>query len=191
MKNVPVAADTKGTWTGFEKTRIDRGGGASFFQYFAAPAQLTVPTALRWALVFDDPPSGEIALGRMVPRAWFEKAGASLAVAHAPVSRQLLSGGAISFSINATTGSSSGSGGGGSLAASVVVDGAAGAGPMLKRISLRFRVPLAWGKIKSVSVGGVDATGSLGGPAMDTLSLGPALPTAAALANIKVEFVQQ
>ena len=184
----PCVADTKGTWTGFEKTRIDRGGGASFFQYFAAPAQLTVPTALRWALVFDDPSSGEIALGRMVPRAWFEKADASLAVAHAPVSRQLLSGGAISFSINATTGSSSGSGGG-SLAASVVVDGAAG--PMLKRILLRFRVPLAWGKIQSISVGGVDAMASLGGPAMDTLSLGPALPTVAELANIKVGFAKR
>eukprot|EP01046_Picozoa_sp_COSAG06_P009762 COSAG06_NODE_516_length_14818_cov_18.077926_6_plen_117_part_00 len=83
-----------GTWTFWEKVLIDR---SKMLCCFAAPAQLTVPSALRWGLVFEDEGNGVLALAPAVPRAWFAEPSSDLTVVDAPVSRQLLAGGAVSF----------------------------------------------------------------------------------------------
>ena len=87
---------TTGTWTFWEKVLIDRSRTVCCF---AAPAQLTVPSALRWGLAFEDEGKGVLALARAVPRAWFAQPGSNLTVTNAPVSRQLLTDGAVSFSL--------------------------------------------------------------------------------------------
>lgn len=170
---------TTGTWTGFEKTVIDR-SVQGFYQFFASPAQLTVPTALRWSLVFDDAATGTIALGRAVPRKWLSQPNASIAVENAPVSRQLLTDGTVSFSVQ--------SAGGNTVIASVTI-GKVGAA--LKSLSLRVRAPLSWGAITTLTVGGTDMMGSLGGKSNDTLTMLSPLPSAASLASIKTVFGTQ
>ena len=111
---------------------------------FAAPAQLTVPSSLRWALVFADEANGVVAMRRSLPRAWFAQPNATLEVDYAPVSRQLLQGGGISFSLRR-------SGATHAIVASVAVAGRPG--PALKMLSLRLRLPKAWGAITSVTAG--------------------------------------
>jgi hypothetical protein len=95
----------------------------------------------------------------------------------APVSRQLLADGTVSFSVH--------SAGGHTLAAAVTVGEA---GPALRSLSLRVRAPLSWGAITALTVGGADAMGSLGGKAKDTLTLPTPLPSASSLADIKVAY---
>ena len=61
------AADTRGTHIAPESTNIDR---AVASPSFATPAGLTAPLFLKWLLVFEDPISRTLWLGRAVPRAW-------------------------------------------------------------------------------------------------------------------------
>jgi hypothetical protein len=56
---------TRGAWNAGEVTDIV-GGGA----IFCIPAQLTIPSIMRWALVLEDPDNDVLYLGRGVPRAW-------------------------------------------------------------------------------------------------------------------------
>jgi hypothetical protein len=58
-------AHTRGAWKAGEVTEIN-GGNA----LFCMPAQLTIPSILRWALVLEHPDEEILYLGRGVPRAW-------------------------------------------------------------------------------------------------------------------------
>ena len=114
---------------------------------FAASAQLTVPSALRWGLVCQDEGRSVLVLARAVPRTWIEQPNSNLSVVDSPVSRQLLTGGSISFSLERKDTTHA-------VVASVhthVVDG----GAALQRLSLRLRMPTSWGGIKSVASGTV------------------------------------
>eukprot|EP01048_Picozoa_sp_COSAG05_P003438 COSAG05_NODE_157_length_15666_cov_29.830410_14_plen_461_part_00 len=174
---------TLGTWTFWEKVLIDR---SKSICCFAAPAQLTVPSALRWGLVFEDEGSkGVLALARTIPRAWFSQPNSSLTVVDAPVSRQLLAHGMVSFSLQRKSSTHT-------IIASVQTNGAVG--PALQQLSLRLRMPSAWGDIKTVSSGtGEDWTKKLQ-PAKpnekrDVLILGGAeLPSERELSGIVVAF---
>jgi hypothetical protein len=56
---------TRGAWNAGEVTDIV-GGGANF----CIPAQLTIPSIMRWALVLEHPDDDLLYLGRGIPRAW-------------------------------------------------------------------------------------------------------------------------
>jgi hypothetical protein len=165
------------SWTFWEKVLIDRSRSTCCF---AAPAQLTVPSALRWALVFEA--NGEIALARTTPRAWFTWPHANLSVVRAPVSRQLLSGGAIGFSLRRD-------GSAHRILASIDVSGMAG--QALRKLSLRLRLPKSWGNATRVTSGtGNDWTSQLRRDVLtfDCGTRGQRLPSAQALADIRVDF---
>ena len=144
-----------------------------------------MPSALRWGLAFEDEGKGVVALARAVPRAWFAQPGSSLTVTNAPVSRQLLTDGAVGFSLQRKA-----------MEHTVVASVHTGtAGAALQELSLRLRMPSSWGAIKSVTSGtGEDWTRRLK-PAkqslavMDVLVLGGAgLPSTAELTGIIVAF---
>lgn len=174
---------TQGTWTFWEKVLIDR---SKSICCFAAPAQLTVPSALRWGLAFEDEGKGVLALARAVPRVWFAQPGSNLTVINAPVSRQLLTNGVVSFSLHRRDMARV-------IMASIQISGPTG--PALQQLSLRLRMPSDWGKIKSVTSGtGEDWTRRLqpvtsSAVAKDVLMLGGAgLPSTAELTNIVVAY---
>jgi hypothetical protein len=73
-------AYTRGQWVAPESASIDRTQKAVDF---ATPSGLSVPIFLRWLLVFEDPLSEMLWLGKAVPREWLE-AGERLQVADAP-----------------------------------------------------------------------------------------------------------
>lgn len=125
----------------WEKVLIDRSKSVCCF---AAPAQLTVPSALRWGLVFEDEAKGVLALARAVPRAWFEQPNSNLTVTNAPVSRQLVRDGAVSYSLQRLAATHK-------VLACVTING--GAGPALQKLSLRLRMPSDFGPVKSVTSG--------------------------------------
>jgi hypothetical protein len=79
---------TRGTWTAFECVDPDR-DRAEHLPYCVA-AQTTVPTLVRWMLVFEDPRDATIWIAKAVPRAWFEQ-GRSIAVTRAPTASGPLS----------------------------------------------------------------------------------------------------
>lgn len=174
---------TQGTWTFREKVLVDR---SKTLCCFAAPAQLTVPSVLRWGLAFKDEAKGVLALARAVPRAWFSTTGSNLTVTAALVSRQLLASGAISYSLQRKAAERT-------IVASVEVGGAAC--PALKQLSLRLRLPSAWGEIKSVKSGtgenwmGRVQPAKVGVAVKDVLMLGSVgLPSPAELVGISIGF---
>lgn len=61
-----IHAHSRGTWTAIECVDMDRARGAH--SPYCLPAQMTVPIAAKWLLVHEDPVSGEITLGRGIPR---------------------------------------------------------------------------------------------------------------------------
>ena len=71
---------TRGTWTAPETRNvlIDRPAAP-----YCTPAQLVVSLMTRWLLVFEDPQSETLWLGKAVPRAWLED-GKSTSVSDAP-----------------------------------------------------------------------------------------------------------
>lgn len=180
---------TQGTWTFWEKVLIDR---SKSICCFAAPSQLTVPSALRWGLVFEDEPKGVLALARAVPRAWFDQPNSSLTVTNAPVSRQLILGGMVSFSLQREAAAHK-------INATVTTSG--GAGPALQELQLRIRMPNEFGStITTVTSGtGEDWTNRLhaaktvgGRPATkDVLALVGALPSPAELTGIQILYGKQ
>lgn len=62
-------AHTRGSWTAGEVTDIT--GGRALF---CIPAQLTIPSIMRWALVLEHPDENVLYLGRGIPRAWLATA---------------------------------------------------------------------------------------------------------------------
>ena len=170
-------AATAGTWTFWEKVLIDRSKGMCCF---AAPAQLTVPSALRWALVFEDEARGLVAMARTLPRRWLSGPNASLSVQRAPVSRRLLQGGSVGFVLQR-------SGSAHHIVASVNASGPAG--EALSTLSLRLRLPLSWGPIKTVTSGsGDDWTGNVVDGDVLLLCADGKLPKAAALSHIDIAY---
>jgi hypothetical protein len=69
---------TRGAWKAGEVTDI-KGGNA----IFCIPAQLTIPSILRWALVLEHPDEDILYLGRGIPRAWLAT-GKDLGIRQAP-----------------------------------------------------------------------------------------------------------
>lgn len=63
-------AHTRGTWTAIECVDMDRARAAH--NPYCAPAQVTVPTIVKWLLVFEDPVDRTLTLAQGAPRAWFE-----------------------------------------------------------------------------------------------------------------------
>jgi hypothetical protein len=71
---------TRGGWTAPETRSIIPG---NVIAPYATPAQLVVPLMTRWMLVFEDPQSEEIWLGKGMPREWLED-GKVVSVQEAP-----------------------------------------------------------------------------------------------------------
>ena len=93
-----IHAHSRGTWTAIECVDMDRARGAH--SPYCLPSQMTVPIAAKWLLVYEDPVSGEITLGRGIPRDRLEQ-GRSISVADAPTRRGKLG---FSFSSNIANG---------------------------------------------------------------------------------------
>lgn len=72
---------TRGTWTAFECVDPDR-DRAEHLPYCVA-AQTTIPTLVRWMLVYEDPLDGAIWIAKAAPRSWLAH-GQHLAVRGAP-----------------------------------------------------------------------------------------------------------
>jgi hypothetical protein len=71
---------TRGTWTAPETRSVFDDGPAA---PYCTPAQLVVSMMTRWVLVFDDPVSNTLWLGKAIPRQWFED-GKVISVSAAP-----------------------------------------------------------------------------------------------------------
>ena len=71
---------TRGTWTAPETRSIRPDEGAA---PYCTPAQLVVSLMTKWLLVFEDPQSEAVWLGKSMPRAWLEQ-GKKVSVADAP-----------------------------------------------------------------------------------------------------------
>lgn len=135
---------TRGTWTTPEAAHPDRDVGST--DYVAAGVH-TAPTYLKWALVFEDPNSRTVWLGKALPREW-------LAVGMAPVTvtNATTRYGRVSYTMAADPAGA----GTYRIRANVSLPAAYGsaAGPA-GGLKLRLRAPIAHaGQLSSVSVGG-------------------------------------
>jgi hypothetical protein len=74
-------AHSRGTWTAIECVDLNRTRGAH--SPYCLPAQMTVPIAMRWLLVYEDPVTQVITLGHGLPRDRLEH-GRSVGVRGAP-----------------------------------------------------------------------------------------------------------
>jgi hypothetical protein len=71
---------TRGTWTAPETRPVFNDNPAA---PYCTPAQLVVAMMTRWMLVFEDPMSDTLWLGKATPRSWYED-GKSISVSAAP-----------------------------------------------------------------------------------------------------------
>ena len=129
-------AHTRGTWTVSECVDMDRDRGN--YAPFCGPAQMTIPTVTKWMLVFEDPLSEQVWLGKATPRVWFED-GKEIRVANAPVRN-----GYVSYAIRSALSE-------GKILASVEYPGGTG-------VILRLRAPAPY-RMKAVRVDGGDWDG--------------------------------
>ena len=67
-----VHAHSRGTWTAIECVDMDRARGAH--SPYCLPAQMTVPIAAKWLLVYEDPVTDIVTLGWGLPRECLEDA---------------------------------------------------------------------------------------------------------------------
>lgn len=116
-----IHAHSRGTWTAIECVDMDRARGAH--SPYCLPAQMTVPIVLKWLLVYEDPVSGIITLGRGIPRDRLAH-GRMIGVDDAPTRR-----GMVSYSIQSQIDD-------GRVTAAVTLPERAG-----KPVHLRLRVP--------------------------------------------------
>jgi len=123
---------TRGTWTAPETRNVLRAENAA---PYCTPAQLVVALLTRWMLVFEDPESETLWLGKAIPRAWLAD-GKTTSISSAPT-RWGRVGFSISSQINA-----------GKIIASVALPSTAA--PLTK---LRLRTPTGV-KIHSVLLNG-------------------------------------
>ena len=125
---------TRGTWTAPECSVCDRGKKSSGY---AAPSQALLPTLTKWLMVYEDPATQTLWLGKALPRVWLD--GDSVGIARAPTR-----GGRVSFTLNGSSAA---------IVANVTLP--AGFAWPLGGIKLRLRVPgfpARW--IASATVGG-------------------------------------
>ena len=80
MYSVMAHQYTRGTWTAPETRNVITGRAAA---PYCTPAQLVVALMTRWLLVFDDPESETLWLGKAIPREWLAD-GKTTAVTGAP-----------------------------------------------------------------------------------------------------------
>jgi hypothetical protein len=80
LYGVMAHGHTRGGWLAPETHNLLPEGSAA---PYATPAQLAVPMVTRWLLVFEDPESDTLWLGKGLPREWL-RAGQSVGVANAP-----------------------------------------------------------------------------------------------------------
>ena len=80
MYSVMAHQYTRGTWTAPETRNVLTDGPAA---PYCTPAQLVVALMTRWLLVFEDPQSETLWLGKAVPRKWLDD-GKSISVSDAP-----------------------------------------------------------------------------------------------------------
>jgi hypothetical protein len=80
MYSVMAHQYTRGTWTAPETRNVldDRNAAP-----YCAPAQVVVPLMTRWMLVFEDPQTETLWLGKAVPRDWLDD-GKTMSVSDAP-----------------------------------------------------------------------------------------------------------
>ena len=153
------------------------------WQFFAAPSQLTVPTSLRWGLVWQDVDAGLISLGRAVPRAWLSDPNASLTVNDAPVNTRLLSSGRIGFTLRQSLTAVESNVNQKTIIASIfLVDSDSGSVNTGTTLMLRVRAPQSWGKVKSI-ISGLGDNWTQKSVSEDLVLQAP-FPTKAALQNI-------
>jgi hypothetical protein len=62
---------TRGTWIAPEE-RDALSQGMAFWMHYCTPAQLTVASMVRWLLVFEDPVSDTLWLGKGIPHQWLQ-----------------------------------------------------------------------------------------------------------------------
>jgi len=123
---------TRGTWTAPETRNVLRAENAA---PYCTPAQLVVALLTRWMLIFEDPESETLWLGRAIPRAWLAD-GKTTSISNGPTRW-----GRVGFSIYSQINA-------GKIIASVALP--SGAPPLTK---LRLRAP-AGHKIHSVLLNG-------------------------------------
>ena len=85
-------AHTRGSWMGGEVSGIN-----GDLALFCIPAQLTIPTLVRWMLVYEDADADRLHLARAVPTRWIAS-GRTIAIADAPTRW-----GPVGFSLRATS----------------------------------------------------------------------------------------
>ena len=135
-------ANTRGTWTTPESASIDRSHGA--ISYSAAGVN-NVPLSIKWMLVFEEPETHTLWLGKAVPRDW-------LAVGEQPlvVQRATTRYGRVSFSLAATQSSSAYI-----VHGNVTLPKSFAAAAPAGGLVVRIRAPLKHaGKLSGVTVGG-------------------------------------
>jgi hypothetical protein len=76
-----IHGHTRGTWTAIECVDMDRARGTH--SPYCLPAQMTVPIAMKWLLVYEDPITRTITLGRGIPRERLQH-GETIGVTDAP-----------------------------------------------------------------------------------------------------------
>lgn len=114
-------AHSRGTWTAIECVDMDRDRG--FHSPYCLPAQMTVPIAAKWLLVFEDPITRGISLAQGTPREWLED-GRDFGIRAAPTRY-----GRVGFHVRSRLGS-------GVISAEVSLPDRPGA-----RVRLRLRAP--------------------------------------------------
>jgi len=72
---VSAHAQTRGTWTAAECIgSLDRSQSSSGY---AAPSQATLPLLMKWMLLFEDPLTQTLWIGKALPREWLASSGAA------------------------------------------------------------------------------------------------------------------
>ena len=137
---------TRGTWTTPEASNVaDRDQPTA---PYAAAAEVTAPTYLKWMLAFEEPEGHTLWLAKATPREW-------LAAGEAPIVGTNLTSryGRISFSLRA---SGSGRGGDGyTVSANLTLPASFASSAPAGGLRLRLRAPLEHaGRLSSVTIGG-------------------------------------
>ena len=147
--NRKAHANTRGTFTTPESTKLDRNAGG---YAFASAGLGNVPMALKWMLCFEEPQTRTLWLAKATPRDWLQ-------VGEAPIAASELTTryGRVSFFLQASSGTTQAKGvyavranvslpSGFGTGSGTVPDGG---------IRLRLRAPLLYaGKLSQVMVGG-------------------------------------
>ena len=136
-------AYTRGTWTAAECMSLDADQSATGY---ATPSQTIVPIMLKWMMVFEDPVTQTVWLGKGLPRVWLAAGSRGAGVQRAPTRY-----GRISWSIKPDATDAS------KLTASISLHSAATKSWPNGGIRLRVRSPgfaTAGKHISSVYVGG-------------------------------------